>query len=170
MLLAATNFTAPLVLAARSPWLVPTPAAAIYAAHAPTTRTSGIVIGSVDRRPDDAPGTREVAPVFSDTGRAAQDFHSSRNPSRGRIRRAIRVGLRALATFQAAWFEGTLTQGIGLRPQPWASSPGPLGRYCVTPVMNGDSLLVGEASRCWIRCRRLLYQSADPRPALFLWQ
>ncbi len=40
---------------------------------------------------------------------------------------------------QGLW--GSLTQGVGLRPRPWAISPGPLGR---TPVSAGKYTFDGK--------------------------
>jgi hypothetical protein len=39
----------------------------------------------------------------------------------------LSVQPRSLAAFQAAWLGGLVTQGIGLRPQPWAGFSRPVG-------------------------------------------
>src|SRR4051812_36275569 len=51
------------------------------------------------------------------------------NQAACKVARALLVQLypEALAAFQAAWRLGLLTQGIGLRPQPWAGISRPVG-------------------------------------------
>ena len=44
-----------------------------------------------------------------------------------RIDQSIHLSVQVLAAFQAAGLRGLLTQGIGLRPQPWAKVSRPVG-------------------------------------------
>ena len=57
------------------------------------------------------------------------------------------IGLAALAACQAAWLEGfPLTQGIGLRPQPWAGFSRPVGPALLEALQGGFSTILRIAA------------------------
>jgi hypothetical protein len=47
---------------------------------------------------------------------------------------------QALAAFQAAWRIGLFTQGIGLRPQPWAGISRPVGPVLLNVLTSASSI------------------------------
>src|SRR6266545_4793255 len=85
-----------------------------------------------------SPGLRPQADAL---GRKA--IESSR-PERPRelLLESAQLSVQVLAAFQAAGLRGLLTQGIGLRPQPWARLSRPVGpdrldALCTQEALSG---------------------------------
>ena len=78
---------------------------------------------------DSSPGLRPKADALGWGGRAIK--------AACKVARALLVVQlypEALAALQAAWRLGLLTQGIGLRPQPWARISRPVGPVLLTLI------------------------------------
>src|SRR5947199_3924469 len=78
-----------------------------------------------------------------------------------KVARALLAARRYdLAALQAAWRIGLLTQGIGLRPQPWARVSRPVG-----PVLLGTLIRQWEhRARGQAQLRQQDSSSGSPRP------